>query len=414
METVFKIINTSANKESPFDRQERISWWDQKKLRDAKVIVVGAGAIGNETLKNLALLGIGNVMVCDMDVISTSNLSRTVLFKKDDVGKKKAIVAAERFKEMNLEENAMVDCFIGDIVWDLGTGVYRYFDVVLGCLDNVETRFKVNRMCWMASRPFIDAGINELAGSVSVFNAPKTACYECNASESQYKAARVRYSCDDFKKRSISEGRAPTTQVASALVSAMQVQEAVKIICNKQAAYGKKIYYQGTNNAFDLIDLKKNENCLAHVSYDKVIETGMTNQTTAGEFLDFVSRAENSGANSVIDLRGDRSFLQTAKCRFCGKAIDVYKPSFRIFFDELICDSCKSKDITKDEHEERNYISDITLSSDSKLLNMSLDEIGFPKLHIIAVRNAEGSYKYYELSGDLHNVMPNIHKGLQC
>jgi adenylyltransferase/sulfurtransferase len=409
METVFKIINSSTNKESPFDRQERISWWDQEKLRNAKILVVGAGAIGNETLKNLALLGIGNVMVCDMDTISTSNLSRTVLFKKDDIGKQKAIIAGERFKEMNLETNAKFDTFIGDIVWDLGTGVYRYFDVILGCLDNVETRFKVNRMCWMASKPFIDAGINELAGSVSVFNPPKTACYECNASDSQYKAARVRYSCDDFKKRSIDEGRAPTTQVASALVSAIQVQEAVKIVCNKQAAYGKKIYYQGTNNAFDLIDLKYNENCLAHVSYGEVIETSMTNRVTAREFLDFVSKTENSGANASIDFRGDRSFLQTVKCRSCGKLIDVYKPSFRIFFDELVCDSCKNKDIPRNEHEERNYISDINISSDKKLLDMTLDELGFPKLHIIAVRNAEGNYGYYELSGDLQNVMPNIY-----
>jgi len=83
-----KIISSRIAEESPVDRQERISWWRQDILRKAKILVVGAGATGNEVIKNLALLGVGNVFICDMDRIDTSNLSRTVLFSKDDVGKK--------------------------------------------------------------------------------------------------------------------------------------------------------------------------------------------------------------------------------------------------------------------------------------------------------------------------------------
>ena len=105
-----------CSEDNPFDRQERIEWWDQKKLRDARVLVVGAGAIGNETLKNLALLGIGNMLICDMDTISVSNLSRTVLFRREDAGKKKAETAVMRLKDMALEENTHLDFFDGDIV----------------------------------------------------------------------------------------------------------------------------------------------------------------------------------------------------------------------------------------------------------------------------------------------------------
>ena len=78
----FKINSILDSEDNPFDRQERIDWWSQEKLKEAKVMVVGAGAIGNETLKNLALLGLGNIFIVDFDVISTSNLSRTVLFRK--------------------------------------------------------------------------------------------------------------------------------------------------------------------------------------------------------------------------------------------------------------------------------------------------------------------------------------------
>ena len=84
--------------ESMVDRQKLIPWWEQDVVNNSYVLVAGAGAIGNEVLKNLALIGVGHILICDMDVISTSNLSRTVLFTKDDVGKYKAKVAAERVK----------------------------------------------------------------------------------------------------------------------------------------------------------------------------------------------------------------------------------------------------------------------------------------------------------------------------
>src|SRR3989337_2806378 len=121
----FNINSIISFEENPTDRQERISWWSQEKLKKAKVMVVGAGAIGNETLKNLALLGIGSIFIVDFDTISTSNLSRTVLFRKADVGKKKAEVAAERVRELAFNDDIKIDWFHGDLVWDLGTGVYN-------------------------------------------------------------------------------------------------------------------------------------------------------------------------------------------------------------------------------------------------------------------------------------------------
>lgn len=82
--------------ESFFERQERLSWWRQEVLQSARIMVVGAGALGNETLKNLALLGARRMLVVDQDDISPSNLSRTVLFQPADIGRRKAQVAAER------------------------------------------------------------------------------------------------------------------------------------------------------------------------------------------------------------------------------------------------------------------------------------------------------------------------------
>src|SRR5690349_7348674 len=83
-----------------FDRLRRIPWWDQNRLQNAKVLVLGAGALGNEILKNLALMGVGNVLVADMDMVEPSNLSRSVLFRERDSGRPKAVVAAEAVRDI--------------------------------------------------------------------------------------------------------------------------------------------------------------------------------------------------------------------------------------------------------------------------------------------------------------------------
>ncbi|MDH4136846.1 MAG: ThiF family adenylyltransferase, partial [Anaerolineae bacterium] len=80
---------------------EFISWWEREKVQAAKMMIVGAGALGNEVLKNLALMGVGHLFIVDFDTIEAANLSRSVLFRPEDNGKKKAEVAARRIKELN-------------------------------------------------------------------------------------------------------------------------------------------------------------------------------------------------------------------------------------------------------------------------------------------------------------------------
>ena len=148
------------------DRQERIPHFSQEAIKDTKIAVIGAGATGNEVLKCLALTGFRYVFITDMDHISTSNLSRTVLFNESDVGKRKAVTAADRFCGMCIDDSPAADYFDGDLCHGLGEGVIRHCDIVIGCVDNDQTRLFVSNICQLLGKPYIDTGIGGLNWNV--------------------------------------------------------------------------------------------------------------------------------------------------------------------------------------------------------------------------------------------------------
>ena len=205
-----------------------ISWWKQEVVTNATVMVVGAGALGNEVLKNLALMGIGNLLIVDFDTIEDSNLSRSVLFRESDRGRYKAEVAAEGVKRLNPDVN--VKAWNGDINFEMGMGVFRHVDVIVGCLDNREARLSLNRFSWAIDQPWVDGAIQELMGIVRVFWPGQGACYECTLSDEDYQMISLRYSCPLLARENILQGKVPTTPTSASIVAAFQTQEALKLI----------------------------------------------------------------------------------------------------------------------------------------------------------------------------------------
>ena len=125
--------------ENRFERLSAVEWWDQDKLAETRVLVVGAGALGNEVIKNLVLLGIGHMVIVDMDRIETSNLNRSVLYRDADRNRSKAECAARAAKELYPDINVLP--ITGNVLSDVGLGFFRWADVV-------AVRF------WLRSRGF--------------------------------------------------------------------------------------------------------------------------------------------------------------------------------------------------------------------------------------------------------------------
>lgn len=422
--------------QSFFDRQERISWWDQDRLLNARVLVVGAGALGNEALKNMALLGVGRILVIDFDTIEDSNLSRTVLFRTADAkdGAVKAQVAAARAKELNPHPGSVVRPIHGDVVWDLGVGVFRHVDVVLGCLDNLEARLAVNLNCWRTNKPWIDGAMWELSGSVAVYDtSPEKACYECSMTEEHYDQAKVRYSCsNETVKTHIRKGYEPTTQTTSAVIAALQTQEMVKLLHGFHSFPGRRLVFNGADHFYmdgerspmATIELAQNPDCLCHHEdrYDKVLEISQAQaaKTTARQLLKMIM-AETGWQTVRLEL--GRRFVMGATCSQCGRYLEICRPLHLVQDKDVVCPSCEvtcpacgfksvgqpdcpncgQQDISELQLHALHTISIGDLDAEP-FLDFELIRLGIPPLHIVKARNEVGESIYVEISGDLASL----------
>lgn len=253
-----------------YSRLELITWWDQDILKNAKILVAGCGALGNEIVKNLAMLGVGNICVADMDKVEKSNLSRSVLFRKEDEGKSKAEVISKRAKEIN--DEIIIKHYDGNI-FNLGLGVFKSFDLIIGGLDNREARLFINQCCWKINKPWIDGAIEVLTGVARMFIPPDNACYECTMSEIDYKLINKRKSCMLLGLDEISEGKIPTTPTIASVIAGVQVQEAVKYLHKRDDLIflnGKGFIFNGNNNDSYIVEYQKNEDCPSHYTFDNI------------------------------------------------------------------------------------------------------------------------------------------------
>ncbi|XP_025154610.1 SUMO-activating enzyme subunit 2 isoform X2 [Harpegnathos saltator] len=169
----------------------------REELRDAilrsKVLVVGAGGIGCEILKNLVMSGFADIEIIDLDTIDVSNLNRQFLFQKKHVGKSKASVACETALTFN--SDAKVIYYHDSITSpDFGLSFFKKFTVVLNALDNRAARNHVNRMCLAADIPLIESGTAGYEGQVELIKKGLSQCYECTpkAAQKTYPGCTIR------------------------------------------------------------------------------------------------------------------------------------------------------------------------------------------------------------------------------
>ncbi len=388
-----------------FDRFKLIGWWDQSKLSAARVLVVGAGALGNEIIKNLALLGVGNVVIADKDTIENSNLSRSVLYRAEDRGKPKEAVAAAAARGIYPEMN--VHPFHGDIINDLGAGVYRWADVVIGGLDNREARLSINRQCWRVGRPWVDGAIEVIQGVARVF-APdveqQNPCYECTMSERDWKLLAFRRSCNLLTRAEMEGGRVPTTPTIASIIAGVQVQETLKLLHNMPTLAGRGFVFAGDSADSYVVDYQRNPECQSHDTLGAIVELDMrSDELTLAALLE--QARGKLGADAVLDF--GRDIAQKILCKHCGHTDDVFRSLSALRTSDAVCPHCN--------HPHREVVTFDTILGDEAFLGRTLSQAGIPRFDIITARTKDREIGF-EIRGDAADVLGpciNLDEGLE-
>jgi len=363
-----------------------ISWWRQDTVRQATVLVIGAGALGNEVLKNLALMGIGNLIIMDFDLVEDGNLSRSVLFRESDRGQNKAEVAARAINQLN--PDVKVQAIAGDVNHDLGIGIFRHVDAVIGCLDNREARLSLNRMSWATGRPWVDGAIQEMMGIVRVFWPGQGACYECTLTDHDYQMISLRYSCPLLARESIVQGKVPTTPTSASIVAAFQTQEALKLIHKMEVEPGKALLINGLTNDIYKTEYPIKENCMSHARFEPIIELpeARAEHTLIGDILDFAKA--KLGGKTFLEF--GHEIVVSMHCPNCGAEELVFKRMARLYENAFSCPHCDGRREMRLTHR---------IDGSEPYVTRTLAQLDIPALDIIRARNGSAQI-YLEITGD--------------
>jgi len=219
----------------------------QRKLREARVVVVGVGGIGSVSALYLALAGVGELILVDQDTVEIHNLHRQILFTAQDLRLPKAEVAARRLMEANPDVKALP--VADNLRTENAERIIERADVVVDGLDNMRTRYALNSACSKLGVPYVFGGAIAMEGNVSVFHPPETPCLEC-----------VLPSIDDARLPGC-DTRGVLGATAG-IIGSIQAMETIKLLAGiGETLKGKLLICDFRRMEFDKIQIFRRENC---------------------------------------------------------------------------------------------------------------------------------------------------------
>jgi len=261
----------------------------QLKLKQARVLVIGAGGLGCPVLQYLCAAGVGFIGVVDADAVSVSNLHRQILFGIDDVGKPKVLQAKSKLQQLN--PHIKIEIFQENITVQNAIEIIKNYDVICDCTDNFTARYLINDACVILNKPFVSAAILKFEGQLSVFNHQTKINYRDVFPEPPTNIPN----CSE----------AGVIGVLCGIIGSMQANEVVKIITTiGETVEGKLVCYNALNNTMQSFKIKSNHNNITSLqeNYDFTCDvTGNNiNEISATELKKMIDEKDDF---QLIDVR---------------------------------------------------------------------------------------------------------------
>lgn len=385
--------------EDRFSRFRLIEWWNQERIAAARVLVVGAGALGNEILKNLALLGFRQILVVDLDRIEVTNLSRGVLFRESDIGRDKAEAAAAAVHALYPQANVVG--LRANVMQDLGLGVFDWADVVLGGLDNREARLFLNRSAWKMGKPWVDGAIEGVNGVVRVFESGKPACYECTLGAVDWAILERRMSCNLLTRADEERGKVATTPTTSSVIAGIQVQEALKLLHGLPTLSGKGYVFEGLHHTSYVTEYTPDPDCQSHYVFGRLVRLKeRSDALTAQALADLASRELRS---EDVTIEFSRDVIWKLVHPETGAMEECFTPVGGISYEQ----GRDPADGTPREVVTRHSFTRRELTADPALAGRKLSEWGLPLYDAFIARNSDAEVAFV-MEGDAPQVLQSL------
>jgi molybdopterin/thiamine biosynthesis adenylyltransferase/rhodanese-related sulfurtransferase len=275
----------------------------QKRLKNARVLAVGAGGLGSPTLVYLAAAGVGTLGIVEFDVVDESNLQRQIIHGQSDVGRSKAESARDSVKEINPYVNVVLheERLDSSNVME----IFGQYDLIVDGTDNFATRYLVNDAAVLLGKPYVWGSIYRFDGQLSVFWADHGPCYRCLYPEPP----------PPGMVPSCAEGG--VLGVMAGTIGTLQVNEAIKLLTGVgESLLGTLMVYDALESSFRTVKIRKDPNCAVCGTNPTVTEL-IDYDAFCGTISAEAAEAARDSTISVVDLKqmlderdaGERDFV---------------------------------------------------------------------------------------------------------
>ncbi|MDR2676528.1 MAG: HesA/MoeB/ThiF family protein [Endomicrobium sp.] len=225
---------------------EHISIKGQQKLFDAKVLVCGAGGLGSSALMYLAAAGVGNIGLCDFDVVSLSNLNRQILYVPDDLRKQKIIIAKKKLEKFN--PDIKIIAHFEKLTLDNAKRIFKNYDIIIDAVDNFSSRYLINEVAYKNFIPLVCGAVCECEGILTtIIPKENTSCFRCIYPTSP----SLNFTSKTFG----------ILGAVAGIIGSMEALEAIKLILGLDCLKNKILIFKGIENTYRIRTIIKKNNC---------------------------------------------------------------------------------------------------------------------------------------------------------
>tara|TARA_R110002033_G_scaffold168662_1_gene208631 strand:- start:22868 stop:23920 length:1053 start_codon:yes stop_codon:yes gene_type:complete len=216
----------------------------QQKLKESKILVVGAGGLGCAILPYLTASGIENIGIIDGDTIEETNLQRQILYTEKTISQQKVVVAKQQLEALN--SNVKIEIYKCYLLGKNALEIFKNYDIIVDATDSIQTRYLINDACIITNKPFVYGSVYRFEGQISVFNYKNGPTYRCL-----------------FKNDKANTTNCETVGVLGTtvgLIGMLQANEVIKMILQiGEVLSGQLLVYNALNNTQNCINFNKTE-----------------------------------------------------------------------------------------------------------------------------------------------------------